>query len=673
MVVQTTNPFTITVDLGEVKSFNRLTLIPSADNPGWFLPNFALHAAGENGEFCLVKEFGAQSAPTDQTPVNYDIYGGVTARYLRLEVPNAWWNGMSNDSRVAELELYNVEDLTPPAEEETDNLAFGASVTCDAAHPDFPASYLTDGNYAFEGHTMVVQTAEPFTVTVDLGEEKTFNTLTLVPSADNPGWFFPNFTIHAAGEDGTFSLIESIRVREAPVDQTPISYYLHRDVTARYLQLEISGGWWNGMSNDSRVAELELYYAEPLDKVPLRVMDATVSYDYGLEGGIPTGTKYLTDGNTDPSSGMYFNVSESASQGKLFDDAVTITLLMQKPAMVHEILVYAGRNWPSTFAVSLSADGGRTWGEPVALVADLTWGRAGNCYTLAIEPQKANAVKILFADVVPAETAWGTFGYLSLSEIEVYGKFIDEVLPTPAQKPDVKYSYDKIDMSHYLDGYRADAWPGDPTSYNSWDIRSEWLEITDSLEHTDYTPRYSKAFLIDGKYQLGGDAWASYRVGPDGSAVGLDTNEVNQTIRLKLPNKYLVGQIALCAKLPNSNNFPKDFTISVSTDGRNWKVVREVTDFHLTNGRSQQLFAFDPAEASYIKLDIATVGGTIDDVNVGWGASLTELEVYRVTSTSVNTGEANTWPIVGVVAVATVSVFIGCVCFGKRRRTSVQG
>ena len=385
-----------------------------------------------------------------------------------------------------------------------------------------------------------------------------------------------------------------------------------------------------------------------------------------MEGGIPTGTEYLTDGNIDPSSGMYFNMSESASKGKLFGEAVTITILMKKPAMVRELLVYAGRNWPSTFKVSLSADGGETWNKPVGLVADVTWGRFGDHYTLAFEPQKANAVKILFADVVPSDTPWGTFGYLSLSEIEVYGKYIDELLPTPTLKQDIQYYYEKIDMSNYLDGYDVEAWPGDLKSYNSWDIRSELLSVTNSLEHSDYTPRYSKAFLIDGKYELGGDGWASYHVRPDGSAMGLETNEVNQTIRLKLPDEYTVGQIALCSKLPNSNNFPKDFTISVSVDGKKWRTVREVNDFHLTDGRSQQLFTFEPAKACYIKLDIATVGGDIDDVNVGWGVSLTELEVYRVTDIVIaDTGESNN-SVFCVAFVVSIAVMLGCVLYNKK-------
>ena len=202
------------------------------------------------------------------------------------------------------------------------------------------------------------------------------------------------------------------------------------------------------------------------------------------------------------------------------------------------------------------------------------------------------------------------------------------------------------------------------------------LEITNSFEHADYTPRFSKAYLIDGKYELRGDGWSSYRVRPDGTAIGEATNEVNQTIRLKLPAEYLVGQIALCAKIGNANNFPKDFTISVSTDGNNWTVVREVKDYRLTNGELQQLFTFEPARAAYIKLDIATVGGNIDDVNVGWGVSLTELEVYRVTGmsssgSSVPTGDTSRWPIAVGIAATSGVIMLGCIFYDKKRRNLV--
>lgn len=91
-----------------------------------------------------------------------------------------------------------------------------------------------------------------------------------------------------------------------------------------------------------------------------------------------------------------------------------------------------------------------------------------------------------------------------------------------------------------------------------------------------------------------------------------------------------------------------------------------MNDFHLTDGRSQQLFTFEPAKACYIKLDIATVGGDIDDVNVGWGVSLTELEVYRVTDIVIaDTGESNN-SVFCVAFVVSIAVMLGCVLYNKK-------
>ena len=85
--------------------------------------------------------------------------------------------------------------LQAGAEDTLVNLALGADVTCDAAHANFNPDNLTDGDYSFEGHSLVVQSENEFVIDVDLGEVKTFNRLTLIPSADIPGWFIPDVEI----------------------------------------------------------------------------------------------------------------------------------------------------------------------------------------------------------------------------------------------------------------------------------------------------------------------------------------------------------------------------------------------------------------------------------------------------------------------------------------------
>ena len=119
MIVQQGTPkaFSIDIDLGAVKTFNCLSLVPSVNDPDCFIPDMTVSVSTDGEDFKTVKAFSGLTAPADQTPVTRAL-PVQTARYVRLTVNNAWtvtnwWGGVDRyDSRIAELELYYRDDLT---------------------------------------------------------------------------------------------------------------------------------------------------------------------------------------------------------------------------------------------------------------------------------------------------------------------------------------------------------------------------------------------------------------------------------------------------------------------------------------------------------------------------------------------------------------------------------
>ena len=405
MLVRDVVSFTITLDLGTVKTFNRLTLVPSADGPNRFVGAFTMEAAGEDGNYQTVKSFAAPATPTDQTPVNFDIYAGVTARYVKLTIATCYVE-LRNECRIAELELHYVEGMVPPLT----NLALGADVTCDDAHQNFPASNLTDGDYSFEGHSLVVQPENEFVIDVDLGKVKTFNRLTIVPSKDNPGWYLPDIKLYAAGEDKTFTLVRDFGVQTAPTDQTPVNYDIYKGVTAQYVRLVVSSGWWTGQNHDSRIAELEIY------NIPTNLaLGADVTCDDARSDFPASG---LVDGNTTFNDGHTMIVQRDTPKEFSIDIDLGAVKTFNCLSLVPSV------NDPDRFipdmTVSVSTDGEDF--KTVKAFSGLTAPADQTPVTRALPVQTARYVRLTVSKAWAVANWWGGVGgYDSrIAELELY-------------------------------------------------------------------------------------------------------------------------------------------------------------------------------------------------------------------------------------------------------------
>ena len=411
----------------------------------------------------------------------------------------------------------------------------------------------------------------------------------------------------------------------------------------------------------------------PPVKIPFEKVDASSSWEDGSvsDGGtgtIPIGKKYLTDGDLNPNNGMYYSVPEDSARGTTrLARPVELAFHMSKSAEVSSVTIYCGRTSPRDFAVHVSADGGKTWTLVDSQMDSPAW---TGPYTSTFAAQPANVIKVTVTKVNHWNDGFSDYHFVNLTEVEAYGVPMAEELPKYDPPKPVEYNYTRIDMRGYLKDLDPGAWPGAPQSYNSWDSRSELMQISNSLERCDYEPRYSKAFLIDGKIEFNSDSWSSYAMGPDGNIVPRPSNYVDDTVILKLPGVSTVGQIGLGAKLQNSANFPRDFELFVSRDGQNWTEVLTVNDYIVDNAQSEQLFQFTPRAAGFVKLHVTNVYETAADPAAGFAVSLSELSVFSATG-GPGTGEKprSPWPTVTIVLSGAILAAVG-LYERKRRRAA---
>ena len=85
-----------------------------------------------------------------------------------------------------------------------------------------------------------------------------------------------------------------------------------------------------------------------------------------------------------------------------------------------------------------------------------------------------------------------------------------------------------------------------------------------------------------------------------------------------------------------SYGFPKDFTIDVSTDGKNWTTVHTETDFPLS-AYGALSFGFDRTEARFVRLNAQRLRPKVTDGN-GYRLQLSEIEVYNLPAETTQKG-----------------------------------
>lgn len=140
------------------------------------------------------------------------------------------------------------------------------------------------------------------------------------------------------------------------------------------------------------------------------------------------------------------------------------------------------------------------------------------------------------------------------------------------------------------------------------------IYVTDIPAGTELT----RQFYVDGKPQR----VASTETSPTDWAMlcsagyvspSVDTPDTNEYLILDMGADKQISSIALYAGSDrasdnNAAGFPRDFTISTSADGKNWKVQVEETNYIAPIARNGVEFVFDTVGARYIKLDVTKLG-----------------------------------------------------------------
>ncbi|SDK22236.1 alpha-L-rhamnosidase [Nocardioides sp. YR527] len=243
-------------------------------------------------------------------PMPVDLSTPASGRYLRISVTRL--DGATTDpfaeNREARLQLGEIEvfDSTDPSA----NFAAGADVVAsesDDTDGEWAPGYLTDGErlssaaprgYSSESHPTLDVSSKPITLTVDLGEKRSFNRVRLYPRSDLQDQFarsanYPrNFSVEVSDAPDTgFQTVRSYSNQQPPSAQhtqpmaLPIfakQFDLKRDV--RSARLYVTGmGVYSATINGQAVTDAVL---EPPNT---DVRDQVVASAYDVTGLLRSG------------------------------------------------------------------------------------------------------------------------------------------------------------------------------------------------------------------------------------------------------------------------------------------------------------------------------------------------------------------------------------------------
>ncbi len=165
---------------------------------------------------------------------------------------------------------------------EAGNVALGATVTSSDLYNigSWKTTGLTDGDYAV-GATSHQNPSLPHTITLDLGESKTFNTVTLYPRTDEICCFPKNFTVQISSDGSTYNTLATY----TNISNVNSPFVISCDtVSAQYIKITTTAlGNKSSAENGARVQlmEVEAAYIPETSTNTVTIKNADVSTGTG--------------------------------------------------------------------------------------------------------------------------------------------------------------------------------------------------------------------------------------------------------------------------------------------------------------------------------------------------------------------------------------------------------
>jgi len=355
------------------------------------------------------------------------------------------------------------------------NLALGKTVTAnsDVNMPQyFAVKYLTDGvtacgngnfGYSSKAFGSADISANPVTITVDLGAAKNFNHVVIHPRTDvdstegNSPSFLKDFTIKVSSDNSKWETIYVMQDNEIPNDVS--QGHAFETVNARYIQItttEVGPHPTDGPSYYLQLAEVEVFNRENL---ALGKAVATNS-DVGNKYFKPA---YLTDGviESDPANLNYgYSSKANATSGIVaavnLGEMTTINQVVLYPRTDVKAADGGAANFPTNFVIQYST-GGMTNADFIT-VDTITNGRHDSntgAYIYSFDDVDAVWIRVVVNGVSGA-AAGETAAYVQISEMEVYNRAaVDQPDPVKRDFADLPYANQstrqKLDI-HLPDG-----------------------------------------------------------------------------------------------------------------------------------------------------------------------------------------------------------------------------
>ncbi len=270
-----TDTVTLSFDLGEAKSFNRLTVYPAGNNSecGAAYPASVKLLVSEDGESYREITSAAPDRPT--TAVPSFSFAAETARYVKIELAP----GVTGKLEVAELKLYDdggsyteeTTDYKEPAFLSGENVALGKSVTASGSAYEaegWGIAKITDGSIMqteADGtngwmSNGVGKRTDPTWAIIDLGAAYPINKIAAYPRKS--GERFPTGYCFEVSEDG----VNWQKVAEETADPYTLDprVFTFDTVSARYVRMtstelhkdsyvDFAGGYM------MQISEIEVY------------------------------------------------------------------------------------------------------------------------------------------------------------------------------------------------------------------------------------------------------------------------------------------------------------------------------------------------------------------------------------------------------------------------------
>ena len=268
----------------------------------------------------------------------------------------------------------------------------------------------------------------------------------------------------------------------------------------------------------------------------------------------------------------------------------------------------SGQGMPKNFTIETSPDS-LVW-TPVLTKTNFAPQTGDLTYTFDFEPTAAKFIRVNVSEINEDVAGAGSY-YLALTELTAYG------------------TGSKMDLSGHLGLGRKMGWH--PDRMSGWDEDGYIIDVSDSFEGMDMGGT-GRGYLIDG--DTAPAVWNSYGFMSNGFYLSSFTDYVNPAnvdiyVDVNLQDIHRINAFGFWTLYQNSSvaGAPKNFTISVSTNGVNYTTVVTKTNY---SASGHDVFEFDSVEAQYIRLNVTAIGGTVAGLGTErYALALTELEIYE--------------------------------------------